>query len=55
MEWLRKFWRRHVVAPIPEGMERCGVCNKTACDDAHFQACPSRLKPSSAPDETAPA
>lgn len=49
MEWLRNFWRRHIVAPVPEGMTRCGVCNKAACDEAHFQTCANRLK-SAAPD-----
>lgn len=44
MEWLRKFWRRHVVAPLPGGMGRCGVCNRSACDEGHFRTCPNRLK-----------
>lgn len=44
MEWLRNFWRRHVLAPIPEEMTRCGVCNKARCDEGHFNVCPHRLK-----------
>ena len=48
MGWLKTLWQRHVLAPLPEAMDRRGYCNKTACNEGHFQSCPNRLKASGA-------
>ncbi len=44
MGWWKNMWHRHVVAPLPDEMTRCGSCNKSECSDEHFRTCPNRLK-----------
>ena len=44
MGWLKNFLRKHIVGDLPEEMDRFGYCNSPQCSEAHFHACPNRLK-----------
>jgi hypothetical protein len=43
LDWLRRFYRRNVVADVPDELSACLDCGRVECAESKWQSCPNRL------------
>jgi hypothetical protein len=43
-DWLRRLFRRHIVADVPDELSACLECGAIECVEGTFRDCPRRLE-----------